>query len=261
MPFANLSDVSSALPDLESLLRKWKSGAICWEAVSDEEFKRLHTKRNERIEKGEIEDPCRRTRADKGKHHKRARVPDADEENRGTRCQGQKRAKVTAYKSAATIDSSDENEEEPAGVPGSTTSAVTPAPTVPAAEVQHAPASTIDPAHLFSKNNGDLSSQYSAPSIINSTGTAFNILWGTGVHGPANGPLMYPDYDPAGLIGFDNGNTSLGSTVHPHANIHEPAVPDFITFNFDGTLANLDTLGGATDNSTAANDLSFSFSM
>ncbi|KAH7904733.1 hypothetical protein BJ138DRAFT_979063, partial [Hygrophoropsis aurantiaca] len=71
IPFANLSDISSALPDLQSLLRKWKSGVIRWEKVSDEELKRLMEEHDAKIENGEIEDPRRRTRSDKGKRRQK----------------------------------------------------------------------------------------------------------------------------------------------------------------------------------------------
>ncbi|KAH7917298.1 hypothetical protein BV22DRAFT_990071, partial [Leucogyrophana mollusca] len=60
IPFANLSDTSSALPDLESLLRKWKSGAIHWEKLSEVEYERLNNERNGQLENGELEEPCRR---------------------------------------------------------------------------------------------------------------------------------------------------------------------------------------------------------
>ena len=66
VPFANLSDVSSGLPVLESLLRKWKGGTIVWKSVSDEEFTRLDEERALQIEAGMITEPARRQRSDKG---------------------------------------------------------------------------------------------------------------------------------------------------------------------------------------------------
>ncbi|KAG1719213.1 hypothetical protein EDB19DRAFT_1585549, partial [Suillus lakei] len=37
IPFANLSKASSAIPDLEMLLRKWESGTTYWKAIDDAE--------------------------------------------------------------------------------------------------------------------------------------------------------------------------------------------------------------------------------
>ncbi|KAL4072124.1 hypothetical protein J3A83DRAFT_4188165 [Scleroderma citrinum] len=44
IPFMNLSTVSSALLDLEMLLRMWESGSIFWNQLSEEEYKALHLK-------------------------------------------------------------------------------------------------------------------------------------------------------------------------------------------------------------------------
>lgn len=71
IPFANLSDVSSSLPQLELLLRRWKSGAIHWKELSDDEVEELQEKRDKQLENGEIEARTRRTRSDKGKKRKR----------------------------------------------------------------------------------------------------------------------------------------------------------------------------------------------
>ncbi|KAG1864582.1 hypothetical protein C8R48DRAFT_601909, partial [Suillus tomentosus] len=38
IPFINLSEVSSTLPDLDLLERKWRSGAVHWRHLEDEEF-------------------------------------------------------------------------------------------------------------------------------------------------------------------------------------------------------------------------------
>ncbi|KAI5998316.1 hypothetical protein EDC04DRAFT_2515366, partial [Pisolithus marmoratus] len=38
IPFTNLSTVSSALPDLEMLLRVWESRSIFWKQLSNEEY-------------------------------------------------------------------------------------------------------------------------------------------------------------------------------------------------------------------------------
>lgn len=92
--------MSSALPDLELLLRRWQSGVIHWREVDDKEFQQLLEERNEKLENGEIIEHRRRTRSDKGK--KRARSPD---------CSGLNRRKKK-YKSAETVETDDELEDE-----------------------------------------------------------------------------------------------------------------------------------------------------
>jgi hypothetical protein len=68
IPFANLSDISSALPILGALLRKWQQGTIFWESISDEEFGKLDKQRDIDIEGSSVEDPGpRKERKDKGK--------------------------------------------------------------------------------------------------------------------------------------------------------------------------------------------------
>jgi hypothetical protein len=100
IPFANLSKVSSALPDLELLLQKWQSGVIHWRQVDDEKFQQLLEERNEKLENGEIVDHRRRTHSDKGK--KQAWSPDRS---------GLNRHKKT-YKSAETVETDNEIENE-----------------------------------------------------------------------------------------------------------------------------------------------------
>jgi hypothetical protein len=74
IPFANLSDISSALPTLEALLRKWEQGTVFWESISDEAFKDLNEQRDVDIESGVMDEPGpRKERKDKGT--KRAAVP------------------------------------------------------------------------------------------------------------------------------------------------------------------------------------------
>ncbi|KAG1770134.1 hypothetical protein EV702DRAFT_1202548 [Suillus placidus] len=103
IPFTNLSQVSSALPDLEMLLRKWETGATCWKVLNDEEFEQLRRERNDQLERGEIIDHCRRTRSDKGS--KRQRHPTAADNSRS--------GKKTTHKSKEIIESSDEEEVQP----------------------------------------------------------------------------------------------------------------------------------------------------
>jgi len=71
IPFANLSNVSSSLSQLELLLQKWKSGTIHWKKLSDEEDKELQQKMDREIENGDIEERPRHMHSDKGKKHKR----------------------------------------------------------------------------------------------------------------------------------------------------------------------------------------------
>lgn len=58
VPFANLSKVSSALPELERLLRKWESGTTHWKTLTDDEFEKIHQEHNAKLDSGEIEDTC-----------------------------------------------------------------------------------------------------------------------------------------------------------------------------------------------------------
>ncbi|KAG1792380.1 hypothetical protein EV424DRAFT_1280151, partial [Suillus variegatus] len=118
IPFVNLSQASSALPDLEMIRRKWESRAICWREIDDEEFQQLLEERNEKLESGEITDHRRRTRSDKGK--KRARSTD-----------GSGRRKKT-YKSTETVETDNEDETTPAAN-ASSPSASSPSANIPSA--------------------------------------------------------------------------------------------------------------------------------
>ena len=66
VPFANLSSASSALSDLEMLLRKWEMGTIHWQEIDEDEFQKLCQEHNQRVEDGEINELKRCTRSDKG---------------------------------------------------------------------------------------------------------------------------------------------------------------------------------------------------
>ncbi|KAG1835967.1 hypothetical protein DFJ58DRAFT_735336 [Suillus subalutaceus] len=88
IPFTNLSKVSSALPDLDMLLRKWRSNAIKWRRVDDEEFQQLLKERNESLENGE-------ERSGHGlQTHMESRT-----------------CRKKTYKSVETVDTDDEDEE------------------------------------------------------------------------------------------------------------------------------------------------------
>lgn len=99
IPFANLSQVSSARPDLEMLYSKWESKQIKWKVLTDEEFEELYSKRQGQIDRGEIIDHRRRTRSDKGK--KRKGLAAATNPNHRKK-----------YKSSETIEDNDCTDEE-----------------------------------------------------------------------------------------------------------------------------------------------------
>lgn len=74
VPFRNLSEASSPLPDLENLLHGWRGGKTYWRKLSDAEFHELDLKHNAQIENGELAPPApRRRRSDYGKKRPRAK--------------------------------------------------------------------------------------------------------------------------------------------------------------------------------------------
>ena len=98
IPFDNLSNVSSALPDLEMLLRSWESGATYWKTLSEDEYEDIHHKRDEKILSGELTEHRRRTRSDKGKKRKRQATSD----------EGRRKK----YKSSSVVNSDDDDDDE-----------------------------------------------------------------------------------------------------------------------------------------------------
>ncbi|KIK14433.1 hypothetical protein PISMIDRAFT_117014, partial [Pisolithus microcarpus 441] len=66
VPFANLSTVSSALPDLETLLRMWESRSIYWKQLSNEEYEALRCECDGKLNCGELVEHTRRSHSDKG---------------------------------------------------------------------------------------------------------------------------------------------------------------------------------------------------
>ncbi|KAF8337839.1 hypothetical protein F5887DRAFT_837405, partial [Amanita rubescens] len=63
---------SHTLGDLDTLLRKWETGAIYWKTLTAAELKQLDQERNKHIEAGDIPAPTLRCpRSDKGKTRKR----------------------------------------------------------------------------------------------------------------------------------------------------------------------------------------------
>ena len=57
IPFCNLSETSSALPDLESLLQKWDCGKIYWRKLSEAELNRLNLEHDAQIKNGNLAAP------------------------------------------------------------------------------------------------------------------------------------------------------------------------------------------------------------
>lgn len=104
--FANLSTVSSSLPHLEMLRRKWELGTTYWKKLTSEEFKELSSKRDQQLEDGEIIEHTRRTRSDKGT--KRKRVSDSGNNNGA-----QPAKKGTNHKSASVVPSDSEDSNVP----------------------------------------------------------------------------------------------------------------------------------------------------
>ncbi len=68
IPFKNLSEASSSLPELKMLLERWEDGRTRWKWLSDEEAKRVV---EERKAQGKVSDGVRRTHSDRGKKRKR----------------------------------------------------------------------------------------------------------------------------------------------------------------------------------------------
>ncbi|KAG1777591.1 hypothetical protein EV702DRAFT_969413, partial [Suillus placidus] len=95
IPFINLSEVSSALSDLEMLEWKWWLDAIHWRHLEDKEFQQLVEEHNEKLETDGIVKHCHQTHLDKGKKW-------ACSSNDSGRNNHKK-----AYKSAETIDTDD----------------------------------------------------------------------------------------------------------------------------------------------------------
>ncbi|KAF8345221.1 hypothetical protein F5887DRAFT_834432, partial [Amanita rubescens] len=76
VPFKNLSEASSALPELKMLLGRWEDGRTYWKQLTDEEAEHIV---EERKAQGEVSDGVRRTRSDRGKKRKRPSKSTADD--------------------------------------------------------------------------------------------------------------------------------------------------------------------------------------
>ena len=98
VPFANLSNVSSPLAELETMLRKWEMGQIHWKRITEDEYKQLCEERRSQVERGELTEPTRRPR------QKRVRNDQTDNSARPNK----------KHKSAAILpDDIDTNDEQP----------------------------------------------------------------------------------------------------------------------------------------------------
>ncbi|KAG1781290.1 hypothetical protein EV702DRAFT_962745 [Suillus placidus] len=136
IPFANLSTVSNSLPELEMLLRKWRSGAIYWKRLTPEELERMDKERDKGIEDGAIVEKRRHTRSDKGK--KRRHDADADD--------APQRQRKKVYKSTEMV-SSDDEEENPDVVPNTTNDIPgSPATPSPSSDIADTPVSSASSA-------------------------------------------------------------------------------------------------------------------
>jgi len=112
LPFKNLSEFSSSIADLEDLLRKWRTGKIYWRKLSEEEFNKMEEQRDAEIETGNIKEPTRRHRSDRGKKRpRRGEVLDGPQTQRPSK----------KYRSQSTVDS-DSDEDHP----GTTNEGTTP---------------------------------------------------------------------------------------------------------------------------------------
>ena len=69
IPFTNLRTASSALPDLELLLRLWESGGIFWKKLSEAEYEALCREHDAKLNSGELVEHTRKTHSDKGAKH------------------------------------------------------------------------------------------------------------------------------------------------------------------------------------------------
>jgi hypothetical protein len=98
IPFTNLSQVSSALPDLQMLCNRWDDGTTYWKSLSDEEFEKLRLEHEEKLKSGVIIDRRHHTRSDKGTKCRSAAIPATTHHKQ--------------YKSAETIEDSEAGDEE-----------------------------------------------------------------------------------------------------------------------------------------------------
>jgi hypothetical protein len=132
--FTNLSNVSSALPDLKMLERHLVWGATKWVTIDDNELGRLYLEHDEQLNSGNIIDHHRHTRSDKGRKRKQPAVSQKKNTNRNK-----------THKNAEFIESSDdegEPDEDPAAA--NTSSSADQSATAPLADMS-GPSTTYSP--------------------------------------------------------------------------------------------------------------------
>lgn len=92
------------------LLRKWQSNAIHWRCLEEDEYLKLLEECNEKLEQGEIAEEHQQTHLDKGK--KRIQTSNSSQHKK-------------AFKSAETVISDDENDEDETAPATASTHALT----------------------------------------------------------------------------------------------------------------------------------------
>ncbi|KAG1747011.1 hypothetical protein EDD22DRAFT_981916 [Suillus occidentalis] len=157
VPFKNLSEASSALPELKMLFEKWQSGSIKWRHLEEGEYEQLLQERLEKIESGEIVERTRRQRSDKGK--KRARTSGDPPTQRPKK----------VYKSAATVESDEERDSTPHRTPSLETSTSTSAPSQDIANTSESTSTSTLSASGASLTSTSTSSASGAASTSMST--------------------------------------------------------------------------------------------
>ncbi len=111
IPFKNLSEASSALPELKILLKQWPDGTIYWSQLTNEEAKHIVEEHKAR---GNVPDAARHARSDHGKKCKcpltepAADDPDAANEEVVAR-RMQKHRKVTSATEVSDDEYADKN--------------------------------------------------------------------------------------------------------------------------------------------------------
>ncbi|KIK76926.1 hypothetical protein PAXRUDRAFT_96019, partial [Paxillus rubicundulus Ve08.2h10] len=94
IPFANLSSVTSSLPQLEMLQCKWEMGTTYWKKLTEGKYSELRQKCNEQLESSELMETSCHTHSDKGKKCSHRSTEDLDDTPHGNK----------KYKSVETIE-------------------------------------------------------------------------------------------------------------------------------------------------------------
>ncbi|KAG1869472.1 hypothetical protein DFJ58DRAFT_855880 [Suillus subalutaceus] len=232
IPFVNLSTASSALPDLEMLLRKWRSKAIKWKCLTEEELDTMEKERDDGIGNGAIKETHRRLRSDKGKKRRR----NADDET------SQHHRKKT-YKSMETIDSDISDIEEDHQVDSPVQSANNLPAGSPFEDSENMPrtnhALTPSPILHCTSTPPPISDHTSTPPPISDhTSTPPPISDHASTPPPSSGNTP-ANQEPAPPI-FPGSSANLSSLVPPFNNQIDNFIPTpfaHTEFNFDGIFS------------------------